>query len=51
MKEYNKFLQTYLDYSMNTVIFQVRPMMDAFYKSELNPYSTYLVGSQGYQLD
>ena len=31
----------------NAVIFQVRPCADAFYKSELEPWSRYLSGTQG----
>lgn len=32
---------------MNAIIFQVRPAADAFYKSELEPWSKYLCGKQG----
>ncbi len=32
---------------MNAVVFQVRPTSDAFYKSELEPWSMYLTGTQG----
>ncbi len=31
----------------NTLYFQVRPASDAFYKSEIYPWSKYLTGSQG----
>ena len=31
----------------NAVIFQVRPCADAFYKSEVEPWSRYLSGTQG----
>jgi uncharacterized lipoprotein YddW (UPF0748 family) len=34
-------------YHINTVFFQVRTTSDAFYKSELNPYSRYLTGTEG----
>lgn len=37
--------------NMNTVFFQVRPMNDAFYPSELAPYSEYIKGRQGLGLD
>lgn len=37
--------------NMNTVFFQVRPMNDAFYPSELAPYSEYIKGRQGEGLD
>ena len=33
--------------NFNTVIFQVRPQADAFYKSDLEPWSYYLTGVQG----
>lgn len=33
--------------NFNTVAFQVRPTADAFYKSELEPWSAYLTGTQG----
>ena len=32
---------------MNAVVFQVRPQADAFYPSELEPWSYYLTGEQG----
>lgn len=32
---------------INAVIFQVRPHADAFYKSDLEPWSKYLTGKQG----
>ena len=32
---------------LNTVFFQVRPACDAFYKSEIFPWSKYLTGTQG----
>ena len=35
------------DLGMNTVIVQVRPKGDAFYESELNPWSAVLTGVQG----
>ncbi len=34
-------------YNLNTVIFQIRPAADAFYKSELEPWSQWLNGEQG----
>jgi uncharacterized lipoprotein YddW (UPF0748 family) len=33
--------------NLNAVIFQVRPAADAFYKSDLEPWSEYLTGTQG----
>ncbi|MDO4531602.1 MAG: family 10 glycosylhydrolase, partial [Bacillota bacterium] len=32
---------------LNTVVVQVRPKGDAFYESELNPWSAVLTGTQG----
>ena len=34
-------------YNINAIIFQVRPMADAFYRSEIEPWSRYLTGEQG----
>ena len=36
---------------INTVIFQVRPTADALYWSELEPWSHWLTGVQGYWQD
>jgi uncharacterized lipoprotein YddW (UPF0748 family) len=33
--------------NINAVIFQVRPSADAFYKSDIEPWSRYLTGTQG----
>ncbi|CAN5152003.1 glycoside hydrolase family 10 protein [soil metagenome] len=33
--------------NLNAVIFQVRPMCDAFYESKLEPWSSFLTGTQG----
>ncbi len=50
-QEYKDNYTTMLDYiapyNLNAVIFQVRPSNDAFYDSELNPYSRYLMGEEG----
>ncbi len=35
------------EYNLNTVVFQVRPSTDAFYPSELEPWSQWLTGEQG----
>ncbi|MGM0376129.1 MAG: family 10 glycosylhydrolase [Bacteroidota bacterium] len=35
------------DYNMNTVVFQIRPSTDAFFQSELEPWSEWLTGEQG----
>ena len=39
-----KVLDTLESYNMNTIFFQVRPNNDAFYKSEYNDWSQFLVG-------
>lgn len=44
---YLERLQTLSDWNMNAMIFQVRPLLDAWYPSELNPWSEFLSGSQG----
>ncbi|MEI2999802.1 MAG: family 10 glycosylhydrolase [Victivallis sp.] len=33
--------------NFNTIIFQVRPMNDAFYPSKLNPWSRWMTGAEG----
>jgi len=33
--------------NLNAVVVQIRPTADAFYKSQLNPWSEYLTGTQG----
>ena len=35
------------DLNFNAAVFQVRPQCDAFYKSDLEPWSYYLTGEQG----
>ena len=40
-------LDFFKDMNMNAVVFQVRPQADAFYKSDLEPWSRYLTGEQG----
>lgn len=45
--EYIKLLDNLETLNMNAVIFQVRPKLDAFYKSNINPWSEYLTGTQG----
>lgn len=45
--EYLKILDTLQKFKMNAIFFQVRPMNDAFYKSEINPWSRHLIGIEG----
>ena len=40
-------LDTVQKLNMNAVVFQVRPQCDAFYQSDLEPWSYYLTGEQG----
>ena len=48
LKEYmQSVLQTVKEYRMNTIVFQVRPTNDAFYESDLNPWSEFITGVQG----
>ncbi len=45
--EYKRVLDNLEALNMNAVIFQVRPKLDAFYSSNINPWSEYLTGIQG----
>ncbi|MDR0686501.1 MAG: family 10 glycosylhydrolase [Dysgonamonadaceae bacterium] len=48
MKQYfSSLLNDLADNNINTLIFQVRPSADAFYKSNIEPWSRYLTGIQG----
>ena len=48
MKQYfTDLLNNLQDAGINAVIFQVRPQADAFYYSELEPWSNILTGTQG----
>ena len=48
IKKYKEYLDSIIDtmkeYKMNTAVFQVRPVGDALYESELNPWSSVLTG-------
>lgn len=46
-KEATDILDMQKSLGMNAVILQVRPTADAFYQSELEPWSRYLSGTQG----
>ena len=46
-QEMIKILDTLKDTGINTVMFQVRPKSDALYKSNINPWSDVLTGTQG----
>lgn len=45
--EYIKILNNLESINMNAIIFQVRPELDAFYPSKINPWSKWLTGVQG----
>lgn len=45
--EYEKVLENFQDLNLNAVTLQVRPKADAFYKSNINPWSEWLTGTQG----
>lgn len=51
VEEYKQQLIDILDnmasFNMNTAIFQVRPVNDAYYPSELNPWSKFITGVEG----
>ena len=48
MQDYfDQMLDSLQHIGINAVIFQVRPTADAFYRSELEPWSKYLTGKQG----
>ncbi|MCK3683540.1 family 10 glycosylhydrolase [Maribellus sp. YY47] len=42
-----RILDMHKDLGMNAVILQIRPSGDAFYRSEIEPWSRYLEGTQG----
>jgi uncharacterized lipoprotein YddW (UPF0748 family) len=45
--ELRAILDNAADLKLNAIIFQVRPACDAFYKSDLEPWSDYLTGELG----
>lgn len=48
MKHYiSEMVRKFDEAGINAVIFQVRPEADAFYRSDLEPWSRYLTGEQG----
>jgi len=46
-KELIKLLDTFESLNFNAIIFQIRPVADAFYNSKFEPWSEYLTGSNG----
>lgn len=45
--KFSRMLDLCEKYGINTIFFQVRPFCDAFYKSDIFPWSVYLTGKQG----
>ncbi|WZU01160.1 family 10 glycosylhydrolase [Erysipelothrix sp. D19-032] len=48
---YESRLDDFESWNMNAMIFQVRPLLDAFYPSPINPTSEFLSGKQGQDVD
>ena len=46
-QQYIEYLDMFKQYNLNTVIVQIRPAADAFFDSEIDPWSQYLTGTQG----
>lgn len=46
-QELDDLLDVLVFHNLNAVVFQIRPESDAFYASALEPWSRYLMGSQG----
>ncbi|MDC9724071.1 MAG: family 10 glycosylhydrolase [Urechidicola sp.] len=46
-EEIIKLLDTFKSLNFNAVIFQIRPVADAFYNSKYEPWSEYLTGEKG----
>jgi uncharacterized lipoprotein YddW (UPF0748 family) len=44
---FNSLIEQVKAKNMNVILFQVRPLNDAFYESELAPFSRYLTGVEG----
>ncbi|MEG2110018.1 MAG: family 10 glycosylhydrolase [Clostridium sp.] len=45
--QFTKVVNTSKEMGLNAVIFQVRPILDAWYNSSINPSSEYIDGTQG----
>ena len=46
-KEYIDMLDYFSGIGINAVMFQIRPAADAFYESDIEPWSEWLTGKQG----
>jgi len=42
-----QYFDTFVEYNLNTIFFQVRTNNDAYYYSKLNPYSRFCTGKEG----
>jgi uncharacterized lipoprotein YddW (UPF0748 family)/N-acetylmuramoyl-L-alanine amidase len=51
MREIDSIVYTSAQMGLNTIFFQVRPTGDAFYRSEIFPWSHWLTGTQGEGFD
>ena len=51
VEKYKEYLDSIInkvkEYHLNTVVFQVRPVNDALYESDMNPWSSVLTGIEG----
>ncbi len=45
--EFLRILDVFEAYNLNAVVFQVRPINDAFYSSTINPWSRFLINVEG----
>src|SRR5512138_2509636 len=45
--EFRSLLDMHKKNGLNAIVAQIRPVADAFYQSELEPWSEYLTGTQG----
>lgn len=46
-EKYLEILDRFTDWNMNAMIFQVSPLLDAYYPSQFRPWSGFLSGEQG----
>lgn len=46
-RKYSAILDRFTDWNMNAMIFQVSPLLDAYYPSQIRPWSKFLSGGQG----
>lgn len=46
-REYTEYLDLFKKLNLNAVLMQIRPTSDAFFKSDLEPWSEWITGTQG----